>query len=260
MRTLICIRSRTSIFTVAIVPADDTTAAAVANGNFGTSPFFGQLWGKLTTPSCGDAGHKVQWPVENLGAAYFLYRPEYSRTGMATALTPRDSAAAFEKTRAKSLHKMPRAKHRIRAPPVPILLGYSGTRIPDIPRYLSPVTTAGPQLCRRRSHDPLEIGIRAGPAVDRHVLRYIELQPLDVLAAFCAAAGPTMKVDPSNNIPNLVFIRLAPFPENKMKSPGDSVLRRRDTPGLPFSGRRRNKALTPRAVSATVCSFVSSPT
>jgi len=28
------------------VPADGTNAAAAGNGDFGTSPFFGQLWGK----------------------------------------------------------------------------------------------------------------------------------------------------------------------------------------------------------------------
>ena len=31
-----------------------------------------------------------------------------------------------------------------------------------------------------RSDDPLEIGARSGIAVDRHMLRHIELQPLDV--------------------------------------------------------------------------------
>jgi hypothetical protein len=28
------------------MPADGTTAATVWNGDFGASPFFGQLWGK----------------------------------------------------------------------------------------------------------------------------------------------------------------------------------------------------------------------
>src|SRR4029077_3720776 len=46
MRMLIRIRTQTSIFGVFIVPADGTTAATAGNGNFGTSPFFGQLTDK----------------------------------------------------------------------------------------------------------------------------------------------------------------------------------------------------------------------
>jgi hypothetical protein len=34
------------LFWSIVVPADGTTAATVGNGNFGASPFFGQLWGK----------------------------------------------------------------------------------------------------------------------------------------------------------------------------------------------------------------------
>jgi len=58
------------------VPADGTTAATVGNGNVGTSPFFGQVWGKRLL------AHKKQHrvssakrkdEVEKLGAEYLLF-------------------------------------------------------------------------------------------------------------------------------------------------------------------------------------------
>src|SRR5215471_15678010 len=33
---------------------------------------------------------------------------------------------------------------------------------------------------RLGSHDPLEVGLRSGIAMDRHVLRHVKLQPLDI--------------------------------------------------------------------------------
>ena len=43
---------------------------------------------------------------------------------------------------------------------------------------LSPATRGG-RLSRYGTDDPLEIGVRSGIAVDRHMLRHIKLQPLD---------------------------------------------------------------------------------
>ena len=64
------------------MPADGTTAATVGNGNFGISPFFGQLWGKLLlTPMLhmvSSVKHKEE--VEKLGAE--------SRLGLSTSLDP----------------------------------------------------------------------------------------------------------------------------------------------------------------------------
>jgi len=45
MRMLIASEHK-RLFLSVIAPADGTTAATVTNGDFGTSPFFGQLWGK----------------------------------------------------------------------------------------------------------------------------------------------------------------------------------------------------------------------
>ncbi len=50
---------------------------------------------------------------------------------------------------------------------------------PDRGAFLSPAAR-GRSPCRHRSDDALEIGVRSGIAVDRHVLRHIQLQPLDV--------------------------------------------------------------------------------
>jgi len=47
------VRERKSIFQTVVAPADGTVAAAVGNGDFGTSPFFGQL---LDEPQLGTAG------------------------------------------------------------------------------------------------------------------------------------------------------------------------------------------------------------
>jgi hypothetical protein len=65
------------------VPADGTTAATVGNGNFGISPFFGQLWGKLLLARkplhiVSSGKHKEE--VEKLGAE--------SRLGLSTSLDP----------------------------------------------------------------------------------------------------------------------------------------------------------------------------
>jgi hypothetical protein len=51
-----------------IVPADGTSAAAVGNGDFGTSPFFGQLSGKprlACTHASGVSKRKEQWRLGN---------------------------------------------------------------------------------------------------------------------------------------------------------------------------------------------------
>ena len=57
------------------MPADGATAATVGNGNFGMSPFFGQLWGKLLI--CPQNAYRVssvkrKEEVEKLGAEYLL--------------------------------------------------------------------------------------------------------------------------------------------------------------------------------------------
>ena len=53
------------------MPADGTSAATEGNGDFGTSPIFGQLSDKPLLASiwlCGGVGRKEQWPVEKLRA------------------------------------------------------------------------------------------------------------------------------------------------------------------------------------------------
>jgi hypothetical protein len=57
------------------VPADGTTAATVGNGNFGISPFFARLWGKLLLAhktSYRVSSVKRKEEVEKLGAEYLL--------------------------------------------------------------------------------------------------------------------------------------------------------------------------------------------
>src|SRR5262249_890486 len=67
---------------------------------------------------------------------------------------------------------VPRAKRKLRALLAPV----------TCPTFASPLAPAARRRRPRRhgADNPLEIGLRSGVAVDRHVLRHIELQPLEV--------------------------------------------------------------------------------
>jgi hypothetical protein len=73
MRMLIA-SEHDAYFWSAIVPADGATAATVGNGNFGMSPFFGQLGAScyLTVNVCRVSRIKRKDEVEKLGAEYLL--------------------------------------------------------------------------------------------------------------------------------------------------------------------------------------------
>jgi hypothetical protein len=63
MRMLIASAYTNVYFQSGIVPADGTTAATVGNGDFGTSPFFGQLPDKSLLAFirvCGSVERKPQ--------------------------------------------------------------------------------------------------------------------------------------------------------------------------------------------------------
>src|SRR5205807_9045673 len=55
---------------------------------------------------------------------------------------------------------------------------FARTRLATVFGLLSPATRHR-RPRRSGSDDPLEIGVRSGIAVDRHMLRHIKLQPLD---------------------------------------------------------------------------------
>jgi hypothetical protein len=74
------------------VPADGTSAATEGNGDFGTSPIFGQLSDKPALARVwivGGAGRKAQYRIQELSVEYLVTSQNFihSRTlGSASAL------------------------------------------------------------------------------------------------------------------------------------------------------------------------------
>src|SRR5271155_4155140 len=76
----------------------------------------------------------------------------------------------------RARRKIPARRGRGEAPAAPPRYCW----LPCETREVSAAATSRRRPRRYRPDDPLEIGVRSGSAVDWHMLRDIELQPLDV--------------------------------------------------------------------------------